>query len=63
MKNFNGWAVEKNKYDGFPSAKPWLALHPLYDGHYWKGFDTYEELASFCTKERLDEWEKELLMI
>lgn len=61
MKNLNGWAIMKNKYDGFPSTKPWIAFHPIYDGHHWKDFDTYEELALFCTKDKLDEWSEQLL--
>lgn len=60
MKNLNGWLITTNNYDGFPSKKPWLAFHPIHDGHHWQDFDTYNELSSFCTREKLDEWDKEL---
>lgn len=60
-RNYNGWLIKNNNYDGFPSEKPYLAFHPLYDGKYWEGFDTIDELKIFCTKEKLDQWSEELI--
>lgn len=60
MKELNGWLFEKNRYD-LPATKSWIVFHPIYDGHHYADFDTLEEVKSFCTIDRFNEWSEALL--
>lgn len=61
LVKFNGWETWENDGTNSQFKKPWVAFHPLYDGHYYEEFDTRAELEAFCTVERLQQWERELI--
>ncbi|RPK19977.1 hypothetical protein EDO6_06494 [Paenibacillus xylanexedens] len=60
MQTINGWRLWENDFKGFPATKKYVTFHQIYDGHYWEQHDTLEEVISFCTPERYEEWHNEL---